>query len=533
MRIETRREIVKVKFDEFVAKFNEEYKDTYKIVYVDKTCWNNACTRLKSEITDLYFLGADGNSGNPNCIIGLEVDDTCYQFRAKLNHTNLSDGVYKMWYELDGKKFILYVHEFCNPVKKHHVYRNPHAAKILKGQLMGQNGNSPMQTVNHVCNEGVDYAIRANGHVLKSKSHPLNLLTRVNSLSSSVDVIEELRRLTLPKNENEHMVKLRENDRYVCLNVRDLQKLKSEDKISPYYPIIDYETTKKLLEDAPKCEVDFTVIGLGSAGTGVLDQVARSTYFKTYMLIDFDRVEGKNLRNQWYTRSHLSEPKVSSSASCLWAINEYFHIIRHNSHFETVTLSGYKSKYVISGFDNLECRLKLLDLVTSGEFECRYLIDLRYLDYECSIYFIDLDDEKQVKYYRSLLEADKEVFDAGIEYITTKEELIDYWKNKNLFECNCTMEKGRLGMSFARCSGKCGSERCKDDLWITYQNAPNKIVKTEEENSCIKQNFIDIYKYASSFVFAAIREIEGDEPKPFTHIEAQTTVIPTSVIIRK
>lgn len=382
------------------------------------------------------------------------------------------------------------------------------------------------------------------GTILKSKSHPLKLITKLNCDSFDESVINKLDTMRLPRNENEFMVKLREKSCYTCMSESELAKSKSENKISNYYPVIDYETIKKIIGDRPKCEVDFTVIGLGSAGTGVLDQVARSTYFKTYMLIDYDRVEAKNLRNQWYTRENLKDFKVNKSRNILNYSNmSPMKIITHNSKFENVSLNCYKSKYVVSGFDNLECRLKLLDLVTSGGFECEYLIDLRYLDHECSIYFVNLKDEKQVTYYRNLLLGDIAEFkdiDKG-KYIETKEQLKEYWIKHGYDKAGCI--KGRCDLlnddvdckyqlAYGCGCGQC-NEGCMDYLWSLFEETQPKIPLENEESSCVKQNFIDIYKYASSFIFAAIREIEGDDPKPFTHIEAQTDVIPTSVIIRK
>jgi hypothetical protein len=67
-------------------------------------------------------------------------------------------------------------------------------------------------------------------------------------------------------------------------------------------------------------------------------------------------------------------------------------------------------------------------------------------------------------------------------------------------------------------------EKCKDIRRIDIPAA---------ESSCLRQNFIDIYKYASTFVFAAIREIEAGNPKPFTHVEAQTDKFPSHMVVGK
>ena len=50
-------------------------------------------------------------------------------------------------------------------------------------------------------------------------------------------------------------------------------------------------------------------------------------------------------------------------------------------------------------------------------------------------------------------------------------------------------------------------------------------------NSCYHYNIIDIYKFSSSFITCAIRNIYGDKPKGFTHIETTTNGLPKSLVI--
>ena len=49
---------------------------------------------------------------------------------------------------------------------------------------------------------------------------------------------------------------------------------------------------------------------------------------------------------------------------------------------------------------------------------------------------------------------------------------------------------------------------------------------TVPENTCIKHNIIDIYKFASSYITSCMREISMGNPKPFTHYEVSTNGFP-------
>ena len=62
---------------------------------------------------------------------------------------------------------------------------------------------------------------------------------------------------------------------------------------------------------------------------------------------------------------------------------------------------------------------------------------------------------------------------------------------------------------------------------------PKTEIQGEVESTCVRHNFIDIYKFTSSYVFAAVRCIEDEAPKPLTQIEATTEVFPTAMMLRK
>lgn len=510
-----------------VEEINNNAGD-FKIVHVDKTNWTNVITKRRQTIEDLLFMGYENSSTRIKCINSLEYDGEFFRIHEFLSHVNLSGDIETDELELDnGNVLLINYQEFCNPVTGYHICRINGVDKIIKGQMMGQNSDSAFQTVNNVVNEGYDYVIRDNSNrSIKNNAAIIELLTRSNANNGEEYLLNKLKDIKIP-NRNEIAVKLKLNNSYTIIKKEELDK--NKDNISTYYPIITHEECENLISKIPKSEYDFTVIGLGSAGTGILDQAARSTYFKNYLLIDFDKIEEKNLRNQWYTRNEAGGYKAIRSKERIQNIKSA-SVYAYVDKFQNVNLNTRKSKYVVSGFDNLECRLELLNECLTS-FETRYLIDLRYLDYSCSIYFIDLQDEIQVKYYRNLLSADMESFEAKTKYITTKEELMEYWEYKNYFFKGCMNARDELFKECESCNACCNETSCRDYLWGLFQKARPKI-EIKEESSCVRENFIDIYKYASSFVFSAIREIEKGNDKPFTHIEAQTDVIPTSVVIK-
>lgn len=475
-----------------------------------------------------------------------------------------SDSYRKVIYEPkqeDGYShvaYMIYYQDICCPITEHHFYTKNlnELAMIFKGQFMGQNNNSAFQRVKRVKNNYIDEAIfDHNGAFIKSNAPLLQLVTRrsISELSSPDQARRYLSSLTLPTDDSQLMVKYRREISYTNINKKDYKKMLEEGELSFYYPVITYEEIQHILDTLPKVEIDFTCVGLGSAGTGILDQVARSTWMKKYMLIDMDIVEEKNLRNQWYQRNNRNYSKTTSSKNRIqniYTTETAPEVIEYGRKFQEVPLNSYISKYVVSGFDSIECRLELLDKIMNKEFVAKYLIDVRYDDLTASVFFIDVDDEKQVAYYKAGLEEDLEAFKVKEEVVKNKlkvdtfEKFIEYCKQTRVFECNCGHMKRTLGEDNS-CAINTATHSCGGDLCLEYWSKVWDEKKDEilaknyyltppaEESSCVKQNFIDIYKFSSSFVFAAIREIEDGNAKPFTHIDTSTEMIPKSIIIRR
>ena len=589
-----------------------------RIIKIDKTHWYNLLTRCKGPVTEIPILAIGDNSGRCWAIaeivykealtpeeikeeIGVDIEninDEDYEdeqwnnpktklkerkhwiFNKDYCHQNISSG--SDWHNLSietkelgsygytytTKMYAFRYYSICSPITMHHFYTKNlnELTLIFKGQLMGQNGNSPFRTVQSVANNYNDTALRdGRGGFIKRTAPILQLLSKftINDLSSNDTARKTLMSLSLPKDESEVLVKYLDNDKYTLIPVSQLEKSLENKELSCYYPVITYEQTKNILDDLPKIEMEFACYGLGSAGSGILAQVGRANWFKKFLLCDFDYVEEKNLRNQWYTTNHISLPKVTTSESILKGLKrDTREVIIKNMKFEDSNMEAFKFKYVVAGFDSIDTRLDFLDVFLTGKSQAKYLIDTRYDDLTASIFFIDLEDAAQVDYYKEGLLSDKEAFDIlrekSIKRVTNEDEFIEYLDNKNIFYSGCSKmykllhdtyleitppeerksEDEALFDRYKLCPSVCKNADCLQAFKNIYNAFPQMIydyffIEKKEESSCLKENFIDIYNFASTFVFSAIRQIENDEEKPFTHIEVQTEKIPSMMILRK
>ena len=169
-----------------------------------------------------------------------------------------------------------------------------------------------------------------------------------------------------------------------------------------------------------------------------------------------------------------------------------------------------------------------------------------------------MKDQEQVDYYMNGLEADAKAFEKEDEEYKVKDEksFIKYLEQCNVFTSNCGPTKAELIKlvtnidhppssiieskipcpSDSDIANACNSAECQASFIAFYnehKETLNNLLELKKESSCVRQNFIDIYHYASSFVFAAIREIESGKEKPFTHIDVTTDPLPKSLLLRK
>lgn len=540
-----------------------------KIFLLDKTSWYNALTRTKQEVRNIPLWANSQTGDYPRAINTIRVQlvnekedkstEDLYIFNEYYSHINLSSSKDDETFYSDSDVEKVYIEDgvfisslfiewqnVCAPIKMNHFYTKDlkELALIFKGQLMGQNSGSSFQNVCYVDNGKKDSQIKdSNGMLIKKSAPIVQLLTRLplDTLRNDTEAFRQYwEALCLPQSDDEVMIKPKERNCYVTVTKADLES-RDPYGISNYYPVITYQKIKDLNLEFPRQEMDLACLGLGSAGTGILDQIVRGTYINSYLLCDFDRVEEKNLRNQWYTngdkgcsKTYASEIKLKNQTP------RELTIKTKDTKFQEAKLDSYKFKYMISGFDSISARQELLDYIKQGIVETSYLIDVRYDDLNASIYFIDTADTVQMDYYEQCLKEDGEAFDKSQKYVTTWEEFFEILKKEDTFTHNCLESKMKyLGVTHTECKlgTSCAGSVCQAYWKQQFEEHAEKIkamkIPALEESSCIKQNFIDIYKYSSTFVFAAIREIEDGNAKPFTHIEAQTSVVPNHMILKK
>jgi molybdopterin/thiamine biosynthesis adenylyltransferase len=531
-----------------------------KVIMLDKVSWHNTITRRKGIVKDMPIWATKNCSNRPLAITRIrrreEGADKIWVFNEDYAHTNIELNSTLDATSYNGKMYSIEAKAICTPITMHHFYIKPEdqLAMLFKAQLQGQNSGSPFRTVGSVANNYNDEVLCAGGTHLKNSAPVVQLITlqpdyRLAELLEQGNIrTQVLNEIQLPQNEDEVMVKYVGEEHYTWAKKDNID----EEYLSSYYPIISYEQVQNMLDLIPTVKEDVVCCGLGSAGTGILDQIVRGNWFKRYTLIDFDRVENKNIYNQWYDKTQVSKTKTRASLENIQAINPDAVVNTYSQAFQDVSFKGMETKYLISGFDTIRCRLELLDWVEQGKIKTKYLIDCRYADLNASIYMIDTEDKEQMSYYRQGLESDAEAFKPMVHDWETFHK---YMKKADVFRSRCFDFSSRItgkspgrGLCIAMGTdiATCDSCSCKD-LWKKeyeeYQEKwhricndvnPYKITRLDdEESSCVKQNYIDIYKFSSAFVFSAIREIEDDKPKPFTHVETTTDTLPKSMVLRK
>ena len=220
--------------------------------------------------------------------------------------------------------------------------------------------------------------------------------------------------------------------------------------------------------------------------------------------------------------------------------------------------------FTVLAFDSINTRLEAFKYIQEGKIKTKFIVDTRYDDLECSIYFIDTEDENQMKYYEQSLLSDKAELDkvkakklASIVELDkvnpkwTSPRVRKYWEDNLGFISECSDCRHKLcpnGEGLLCGNASCGSKQCVDNLvkYLNNNNSPvHSSVKSIEldeadikylsglsdDNSCYHYNIIDIYKYASAFITCSIRSLYNSKPKKFTHVEVTTTDMPTSMVV--
>jgi len=542
----------------------------WKYILIEHTSWYNLKTRCKHDITNMPIVAITNTSNRPLAVTHVEVlqgsEENGYSslgrwcYNMDYVHQNITTEIStRCTHGQNGYKVRIEAHAICNPITEGHFFQRPlEEIKLLFiGQLMGQNGGSPFRTVSSVAGTYHDNVINTtNGGFIKRTAPIVQLLTRCTSdvLHDKTRLLSVIQNTRFPQN-NEVAFKNIATDRYYIGTQEELEECKKKNNLSAYYPIITAKMCNQLLENLPRIDIDFGCFGLGSAGSGVLDMLSRSIFFEKYMIVDFDRVEAKNIRNQWYETNQTGQTKVQASDYHLKYRNIAYNnreIIPKNCKFEDINFKMYKFKYAMAAFDKIQTRLDFLNTILEEKSECKFLFDARYDDLTASVFFIDLENKDEVEYYRQGLLSDLEAFKKQ-----KAERIIDSWDKfqkwleiSQTYSTNCggtkrTLERIGVNRTWLECpkaiedyTSHCGEERCLKMWQDMYEHHKELIAEQlllpEEESSCVRQNFIDIYHYASTYIFDAIRAMEAENPKKlFTHIDVTTDPLPNSIILRK
>ena len=544
----------------------------FKIVKVGKSKWTNINTKKEQTVNKIYFLGKP-SSCRPVIINKIYIVDKptgecdTYELNEFYTHVNIFDGTEHFTFDIKGNgrlipkecRLEIEGQEFCNPITLNHIYEgnDKDIANLLRVTLISQNTDDGYGSNPSVFNDYMDRKVASDIGVvmLPDKYSPLELI--LGSPSNELRNLSPMKfneRLRTLVSIGDDMVyaKNRWNSYYEEIEKKQYDKDKKN--YSTYYPVFTADYIKSMNIEIPRDYYNLGVYGLGSAGTAILDQLSRSNWLETIYLCDFDKVEDKNLINQWYNNTQINSYKTSASLTLLkqrqrTLINGesvQFYVSRDDSRFEYTDLSTKEFKYVVSGFDSLATRKAFLDNILDGKIVAEYLIDCRYLDLACSVYIVDLNNLEEIEFYKANLEADAELMASRENEQLTEDEFHDWVVRKGYYRSDCYELRSKYlnvpltetGFCQPRnndgnCS--CASEECKKFLYESYlKSLPNPMIK-KSDASCIKYNYIDIYQYVGAIVFGAIRQIEHGNKKPFTLCEAQTDVkgMPNYMIVKE
>lgn len=142
-----------------------------------------------------------------------------------------------------------------------------------------------------------------------------------------------------------------------------------------------------------------TILGLGSLGGYVVDAISEIEGLKKIILVDYDQVEKKNLKNTIYKLSDVGNLKTDVLSSIIYSNNksEEIEVIKLNEKFVEGKTQLPKSDLVLDCRDFTYDRERLVD--------ARFYISSRYLVIDCR------KDVKYEKHYEGKYIHSVEKFD--------------------------------------------------------------------------------------------------------------------------
>lgn len=430
-------------------------------VYVPQIKGSHGFTGRITSIEDCYFIWLErGDYSRPYFLLNIYTGDETIYIHRDFDHPNVSTSINS--YGIPGMPFTLNFLSICTPLG-HIIYNDPLAADIIASQMSGHNKRSPLRSCRLTGYDNCDYRINRPDSMSKATTNPLELITGTSYIGSGLAAMIEFRQRIL---EQGYYIKCKKEKCY-----RFVKELPPAEEISSYYPIFTTEELRKIVGEIPREHFDVGVFGCGSANSGIIYQLSRCNMFNKFLLLDFDRVELKNIRNQIYTNNTLGSSKTYAMSSYILSTdttpNRTRVVRRIDDRVENKDFTTFEFDYLLVGFDTTEAREVVLNKIKSGEIKTKYLVDTRYLGLTSSLYFIDVSKSEQLKLYEEQLLEDKKLLE-----------------NKT------------------------------------------------EMNTCNIENVIPIYTYTGSWVTNTIIQLECDLDKPYSWVELSTETNPQAIVMR-
>lgn len=318
-------------------------------------------------------------------------------------------------------------------------------------------------------------------------------------------------------NPNKYYIKTRNDSDYHTYDTvpENLEKYK--------YRVITPEEIQEALRSY-ELSVDTIFVGCGSAGSNIGTQLARTDLIDNGILIDYDTIEYKNLRNQIYARCNVGYNKANILSQIMDNCRDrygYNSPYRYRTQaIQNINLDLYKAKYLFNCVDSLTARL-----YSAKNVKARYIIDTRYHGLECTIMLIDTENEDQMNYYIKGLEQAIQTFvkDASVP--------------KDLFTPNNCYRWGKIRkIPSLRNKSYSMLKKYTDKFYnsIPLEEKERLLhLLDKERQTCNSPNIIDVYSVSAGIIVGALRELENNH-KLFTHLELTTEhAIPQTMIVKE
>lgn len=161
---------------------------------------------------------------------------------------------------------------------------------------------------------------------------------------------------------------------------------------------IDYLRQKSIIDIEKFRNNKIIIVGCGAIGTflGICLAKMGLTQFKLY---DFDKVEPHNLPNQFFGERDIGKFKVEAMTDYMYMFNSD---VKTEWHGKFTKQSHLDTEIVISCVDVMETRKLIFDKCKKDK-KVQLFIDTRMGGLQGQIYFVDMQDKKQVKAYGKTL----------------------------------------------------------------------------------------------------------------------------------